>query len=41
MKGKRRMSEKTATTAVRGTNPMRTAEVHLPMPAPGKAAISP
>jgi hypothetical protein len=42
MKSKRQMSEKTAaTSAVRGTNPTRTAEVHLPVPAPGKPATNP
>jgi hypothetical protein len=35
------MSEKTATTAVRGTNPTRTAEVHLPVPVPGRPVVNP
>jgi hypothetical protein len=42
MKSKRHMSEKTAaTSAVRGTNPTRTGEVHLPVPVPGKPAVNP
>jgi hypothetical protein len=42
MKSKPYVSEKTAaTSAVRGTNPTRTGEVHLPVPVPWKSAINP
>ena len=42
MRSKRHLSEKTAaSSAVRGANPTRTAEVHLPVPVPRKPATNP